>query len=558
MNPQPAPATQPTNLVTVTILIDGTNVSQQMGGLLSLAVYREFNKIPTARLIFQDGAVETQTFAKSDAPNFVPGKPIDIQVGYQTNDTSIFRGVIVRHSVKIIRDKPSVLEIECRDEAVKMTLLRHSRYYYQQTDADTIRQLIGNYTGLSVGDLATTQPQYPEQVQHHATDWDFMVMRADANGLVVNVEDGKISVNKPAAAAQTNQKATNGANIIEFEASLDARTHWPAVAVNTWDYSQQQLSREEVDATAGGNNYFADHFFGTTPVPFFHGGDMATEELRAWASGRQTRSNLSRMRGRVRMRGTDLRPGQTLELQHVGDRFNGNYLISGVMHQVYGGTWLIDVQLGLSVQEFADQPAAVETPAAAGLFPGVRGLHAGIVSKIGGDSRSGGHRVQVRIPYLAQTDSGTQADGIWARLGTLYAGPDRGFAFRPEIGDEVILGFINDDPNDAIVLGALHSDNRAAPAVFDATDQNPRKGFVAKGGMRFIIDDDAKSLRLETADGTGYSLLLSEQDGKLVLTDKDNNTLTMSSSGISLDSKTDISIKATGNVTISGAKIDLN
>lgn len=557
MNPQPTTQPQATHLVTVTVLIDGTNVSQQVGGLLSVAVYREFNKIPTARLIFQDGAVETQTFAKSDAPNFVPGKPIDIQVGYQNNETSIFRGVIVRHSVKIIRDKPSVLEIECKDEAVKMTLLRHSRYQYNQTDTDTIRQLIGNYTGLSAGNLATTQPQHPELVQHHATDWDFMVMRAEANGLLVGADDGTINLVAPAVATQTDLKAANGNNIIEFEASLDARTHWPAVAANTWDYSQQQLSREEANAPAsGGNNNFSSDFFGTTPVPFFHGGDMPTEQLRAWAEGKQTRSNLSRMRGRVRIRGLNLRPGQTLELQHVGDRFNGNYLISGVMHQIYGGTWLTDVQLGLSVQDFADQPAAIETPAASGLFPGVRGLHVGVVSKIGGDSRSGQHRVQVRIPFLAQTDSGTQAEGIWARLSTLYAGADRGFVFRPEIGDEVLLGFINDDPNDAIVLGALHSDNRAAP--FDATDQNPKKGFVAKGGMRFVIDDDAKSLRLETADGSGYSLLLSEQDSKLVLTDKDNNTLTMSSSGIALNSNTNISLKATGNVTIEGAKIDLN
>ena len=82
------------------------------------------------------------------------------------------------------------------------------------------------------------------------------------------------------------------------------------------------------------------------------------------------------------------------------------------------------------------------------------------------DKREGNHRIQVRLPFVAQTPTGTQSEGIWARLSTLYAGDKRGFVFRPEIGDEVIVGFINNDPNDAIVLGATHSNKYPAPEAF--------------------------------------------------------------------------------------------
>lgn len=554
MIPEAPTQNRATHTVTTSVLVGGTNVSQQLGGLLSATIYREFNKIPTARLIFQDGAVETQTFAKSDSPTFVPGKALDIQAGYQNDESSVFKGIVVRHSVKLQLNKPSMLELECKDAAVKMTLLRHSRYFYNQTDTDVFRQLIGNYPDLTVGDLATTSPQHDELVQHQATDWDFMVLRAEANGLVVCVNDGKVNIVKPTVAPQTSLKAVNGQTIIELEASLDARTHWPAVEATTWDYTKQELTHENATATGGGNNYFASDFYGSTPVPFYHGGDMATEQLKAWADGKQVKSDLSRMQGRVRMRGLDLRPTQTLELQHVGDRFNGNYLITGVMHQVYGGTWLTDAQLGLSVKDFVDSPTAIQTPPASGLFPGVRGLHIGIVTKIGGDNREGKHRVQVRIPYLALNASGQQGEGIWARLSTLYAGSDRGFVFRPEIDDEVILGFINDDPNDAIVLGAVHSNQRAAP--FDATDDNFQKGFVAKNGMRIVVDDDARSLQLDTKEG--YSMLLSEKDSKLELKDKNGNSLVLDSNGITLNSTSAVNIKGV-NVKIEGSsRIDLN
>ncbi|GAB2577840.1 type VI secretion system tip protein VgrG [Spirosoma areae] len=564
MNPTSSTAPPATDNVTVSILIDGTNVSQQVGGVLSLSVYREFNKIPTARLLFEDAAQGTNPFPKSNSPQFVPGKRIDIQVGYRSQEESIFQGIIVRHGVKIRPGKPSVLDIECKDVAVKTTLIRHSRYFYDKTDAEIVRQLIGNYTNLTVGDLPTTQPQHPELVQHHCTDWDFLVMRADANGLLVAVQNGQVKLVRPQVASRATHTATNGSNVIELETEMDARTHWPAVEANTWDYTQQQLSQEDAQAAGGSNADFSSVLYGSDKVALFHGGDMASEQLRAWATAQQTKSDLSRRRGRVRMRGLPVVPGDTLELAHTGDRYDGRYWVSGVMHQVFGGTWQTDIQLGMSTQEYADTSRSVQTPAAAGLFPGVRGLHVGVVSNIEGDTREGNHRIQVRIPYLAVQESGQsgqsgqQAEGIWARLSTLYAGASRGFVFRPEVGDEVILGFINDDPNDAIILGAVHSNQRAAP--FDPSNDNFQKGIVTKEGMRVVFNEQEKSLLINTKeDDSGFSILLSQQGEKIEIRHKAGHSILLNSDGITLDSAKNISLKASsGFVKIEGTKIDLN
>ena len=48
-------------------------------------------------------------------------------------------------------------------------------------------------------------------------------------------------------------------------------------------------------------------------------------------------------------------------------------------------------------------------------------------------------------------------------LATLDAGKERGTFFRPEIGDEVVVGFLNDDPRHPVILGMCHSSAKPAP-----------------------------------------------------------------------------------------------
>ena len=583
--------TQATHTVSVTLRVDGKDVSQNPGGLISLSIYKEFNKIPTAKIIIADGAVERGSFAKSGSQRFVPGKETDIQIGYQNETESIFKGIIVRHSIKASSSRPSVLELECKDPSVKMALVRRSRYFSTMTDKDVFREILDGYSGkgISIGELADTEFEHPELVQYHCTDWDFLVMRAEANGLVVVADAGEISIVKLEVGALPNHTATWGEDIIDFEAEMDARTHFPEVEASTWDNSNQELAQEEGSGNSGGlggalgglasaasaigsavaavgdalgidlnlgieddKHNFPEALYGSTKQQLFHGGDMATQELSAWAKGHKKRGELSQVRGRVCVRGKDFKPNETLGLQRVASRFNGNHLITGVMHQVHDGTWQADIQFGISTKILAQTAPDIAMPEASGLVAAIKGMHVGVVTKIGGDTQQGNHRIKVKIPYIA--NQGGSNEGVWARLATLYAGNNIGFAFRPEIGDEVILGFINDDPNDAVILGSLHSSANAAP--IPATDTNLKKVFFAKEGMQLIFDDQKKSIELKTEQG--YSILMSEQDRKLEIKDSNNNSIKLSSSGILLDSQSNLTIRAVGNVKINGAQVRIN
>ncbi len=79
------------------------------------------------------------------------------------------------------------------------------------------------------------------------------------------------------------------------------------------------------------------------------------------------------------------------------------------------------------------------------------GLHIGKVKKIDKDP-DGEFRVLVDVPVIKES-----GDGIWARIVSPYSSKSIGFYFYPEVGDEVILGFLGNDPRYAIIVGSVYS-----------------------------------------------------------------------------------------------------
>jgi uncharacterized protein involved in type VI secretion and phage assembly len=169
-------------------------------------------------------------------------------------------------------------------------------------------------------------------------------------------------------------------------------------------------------------------------------------------------------------------------------------------------------------------------------------LQIGVVVQLQSDP-DGQDRIRVRIPVI---DSNAQ--GIWTRVASLDAGNERGAFFMPEIGDEVIVGFINDDPNDPVILGMLHSSNKPAPIT--PQDANNEKGFTTRSKMHLSFNDDTKTIVIDTPGGN--SITIDEQSMKIEIKDQSGNTITMETSGITMQSPANIDIKAGAVLTLAG------
>jgi Rhs element Vgr protein len=558
------PFTAATDVVTLTISVNGTELPRTVP-VLGVEVLSQANRIPYARLRIGDGDSARGDFSRSSGDLFVPGASLSISAGYHGKVEAVFRGVVLTQRI-VVRRGSSWLEVEGRDAAFKMTLVRKNRYFEKQSDSDAVATLLNDYSadGVSAGDVAATTIVHPQLLQYQATDWDFMISRLEATGQLCFVDGGTISSSTPSLSGTPVADLGFGATLLELDAEIDARTQTGGVRALAWDPSGQSLldvSAADPQWTGNGNLTAADlsGASGRTEDLVWHGGALSSDELQAIADGAMLRARLAAVCGRVRFPGlTAVKPGSLVTLSRVSDRVNGTVYVTGVRHEFSGGNWTTDAEFGLPRETHAERVAMSHLPAA-GLAPAVHGLQVGIVTELAGDPGKE-HRIRVKVPL-----AGMDEQGVWARVATLDAGDQRGTVFRPEKKDEVVLGFFHGDPAQPVVLGMLHSSAKAPPIT--PTDDNDQKGYVSRSKMALRFDDKKKVAILETPGGN--RLTLSDEDGGITLQDQNGNAIVMSKDGIALKSDkkavtikaksdlkieaTNAEIKATGGATVKGS-----
>ncbi|MBW8682918.1 type VI secretion system tip protein VgrG [Chitinophaga rhizophila] len=517
------------------VLINGNRVNNPAYNLRSAVIVKEVNQIPYARLQYLDGDVSDEKFAVSESADFIPGNKIELKTGRDGKQTTVFKGVIVKHAIRAAENGNASLHLDCRDEAVSLTLGRKNRYFREITDSDALQQVLG----AKAGTLAATSVQHKELVQYYCTDWDFALSRAEMNSCVLMAHDGKVDIVRPELAGIPALTLVYGATIEEFEAEMDARTQWQEVNASAWNYKDQSVTENataSVRFQEAGNLSGAELAKVVSPekLELRHSGLVSEPELKAWTESVMLKSRMAKIRGRVKIKGSPAAiPGDTVELKGLGNRFNGLVYVSGVRHEYADGIWSTQMQFGISPEWFHHKTELIETPAA-GMMPAIHGLQIGVVVQLENDP-DGEDRIQVKMPLTDNNDKGT-----WARVASLDAGNDRGYFFRPELGDEVIVGFVNDDPRFAIVLGMLHSSKNPAPVP--AKDTNHIKGLVTRSKMKTMFDDENKVMKMETP--AGNFIELNEKDKAITIQDQHGNMIKMEAAGITIKSAKDIKMEA--------------
>ena len=536
------------SIVSFKILIDGTDKTSVFD-VKSIVVNHEINRIPYASLILLDGDSATGNFKLSASEDFVPGKTVQIKAGYDNIEETIFEGIIIKHGIKI-RESVSVLTVECKHEAIKLTVGRKSAYYYDSKDSDIADQLLAN-KGIS-SNLEATSDTHAELVQYQITDWDFIVTRAQVNGQLCFLEKNEVKIAKPDFSGADTLELKYGTSIFEFDGEIDSRYALKKITAASWDgVNQERLENESSPAnkpelgdltsatlaeTLALENYLLEH-----------GGKLTETELQDWSAAKSLLQELALNRGRVKFAGNAaVKPGIILNLDGLGPRFTGDAYVTAVSHEITAGNWFTNAQYGLDAKWFTET-FNINSQPASGITAAVNGLQIGVVTQLR-DDPEGEDRILVKLPIV-----NNEEEGIWARIALLDAGDTRGSCFRPEIGDEVILGFINDDPNDAIILGSLNSSSKPAPIT--ASDDNHEKGFITRSGNQLLFNDELNTILVKTP---GERLITINDDSEeITIDDAGNGKIILNSDGITITSSADINIEATGDLNLSGTNVSI-
>lgn len=545
-------------IVTPDILSEGQKLPAEFN-LLRLEVIREANRIPFAQLVLEDGNPSEGKFPLSGLAFFEPGKEIEIKLRYEGEGNaseSVFKGLVHRHNLEGSKKKAR-LTVFLKDKAYAMTMGRKSQVFSEQSDADIIKSLIEG-AGATAGTIPATEPTHPEIVQYYCSDWDFMLARAEVQNLLVTVKDGEVALQKLEVKSPRGKTHTYTYGISEihsFEIEADAGEQYEKAGATYWDPKTQQMAEKSEAAAFSLQQTNLD---GAKIGPLIGGKELLLssavaldpKEAKSWADGRLARSRLALYKGTISVAGfADIELLDLLQLEKFGARFTGTNLVTGLRHTVSKDNWETDIQFGLPATPYTQRPDIQDAPAA-GLLPAVHGLQPGLVETLEEDP-DGEFRVKVKLPGI-DPDTGI----VWARLAAPEAGKERGYFFRPEQGDEVVVGFFNDDPRQAVILGALFgSVNVPPPGMETFNAENPLKGIVSKTGIKMAIDDTAKTLTLLTSDS--QSVVIDEQNKKITITDGNANSITLDSNGITLNAAGDFMVQASGDIKLNGANVTI-
>jgi len=257
-----------------------------------------------------------------------------------------------------------------------------------------------------------------------------------------------------------------------------------------------------------------------------------------------------------------LRAGVPVTLANVGDAFTGKYTLTSTRH-------LFSDQVGYTTSFTVSgrQERSLYGLASGGGSRGgsgrIGGLVSGIVSDVKDPAKLG--RVRLTFPWL----SGDFTSG-WARVVQAGAGKDRGFLILPEVGDEVLVGFEQDDFDAPYVLGGLHNGKDTLPTLStNPIDGNSgeiaARAFVSRKGHKLefvetdgillqsgdssvIIKLDSKNQQIEIT--SGKTIKVKAKNG--ISFDAGSGTLEFKGQKLSLTSTTDYELHATGQLKLTG------
>ena len=275
--------------------------------------------------------------------------------------------------------------------------------------------------------------------------------------------------------------------------------------------------------------------------------DLSNSEIEYLASSKLKLSRLKRINGRVKFKGVpSLDLDSIVTLNGFGSKFNSDVYVTEVIHELEEGVILTEIGFGLK-DNFLD---SIDTLNKENNINKISGLHIGKISEISGDPKNE-LRVKVVIPELKEVKSsiweGIFDKGIWAKLTHTYISEDSGFYFIPDIGTQVIVSFLANDPKQPVVLGSLNTNDQMP--YKEITDGNDFKAIVTKNKMMLEFDELKNIITLCTANGN--QIIINEADKEILIRDENNNEIKTSNTGIDINSTSDIKIHSNGNINMS-------
>lgn len=515
--------------------------------IYSITVQKAVNKIGRAQVQILGGDPNMNSFEEAEADYFEPGNPVEIKLGYDQSNTTVFKGIVEKNYVSI-RDGfnrlkfKRLLVIDCVDTAIQLANSYTSEIYEDKKDSEIIAALISKL-GLTKT-IESTTIKHAFLPKFNINDWEFIIQRAKSNGLIVVNSDNTIKVKKPLGEGSPSLTIKHGDGLVSFDGKIDGSGQYQSLEYKGYDPFENKLASAkatEPELTAQGDltgkkmsvkiSPAKNEIIIPQPIP--------TGELASIANSTLIRSRLKSIYGSLKVKGVNsIDIDSVIKLSGFGSRLDGPCYVTSIEHEVIGGNFYTVFGFGLT-EDILSLKKGIDV---SNLIPSISGVHIGEVKKIDKDPDNQ-YRIKVFIPALK-----TSGEGLWARLTHFYTSSEAGSFFIPEINSQVVVSFINEDPRYPIVLGGLYT--KTNKPYSEITPENELKAIVSKEKLTLEFNDKDKVIIIKTSDKN--KITMNEKDIKIE--DEHGNEITTSKDGILFNSKKEIIITTKDAISINGEK----
>jgi len=545
-------------------------------GLIGLSITTALNKISRARVELNYRAVQDLE-AKKKAYNIVaatgffpipkaeelnlgPGMPIKVSMGRGNDTEEVFSGYITKQNIEAKNDGRFLLYLDCKHTANRMTLATQTRFLHHDAnrngsngekvatiDDDTLLKHLVEQKPYELEFKAVegTSIKHENMLQYQCSDWDFLVMRAEATGRVCILKENTVELVKPELATETSETILLGEEILEYEAEYDEANVAQKVKLNSWDIGTKKFKSEEER-----NQHSPDEAKAIqVEAHHNHGGDLEEKELTAWVQNQVKRQEMGKVLGTAKTLGdTKVKVGDTIGIAGFNTQWDRDTFVSGVKHVFRNGTWYTHIQCGIPAQSHAEK-YNLNAGKTAQFVPTSDGL---LYGKVVGYKKSKGEYELVEV--LLPSANGEQKDQtIYARHATFSAGNKGGAVFRPYPDDEVVIGFIQNDPRFPIIIGSLYNGTDDAKTPYGLEDGAQEEVGFSINGYKLSIDECNQKFTI--ASPNKQQIVLDDDKKNIALIYDDKNSITIDENGIKINAEK-IELAANKGLTLKGSTIE--
>ena len=445
-------------------------------------------------------------------PTSIVGKNITLNVPLPDGSPRYFNGYVSRFACRGSDDRLTHYRAEVVPWLWFLTRSTSCRIFQTKSVVDIISQVFSalKFTDFEISEIKNTHPQREYCVQYRESDFNFVSRLMEEEGIFYyfHHEEGKhtlvLSDQTGGYKDCTESKVTFSANLSEPD-PLDLITSWE----HRFEYRSGACTHRDYNFETPANDLTA------TKKTVSHFDDVAKFELYDYPGKYDKKpdgDSLAKLRMEEQEVATEVVAGGsrcrsfgpggkfTLSGHHLAGEENKGYVITSIEHSVsesgsyQSGGASAEIDYRNNFECIPD--TVVFRPERTTAKPFIRGAQTAVVCGPAGQEiyvdKYGRIKVQFFWDRVGMRD---EKSSCWIRVAQVWAGNKWGAFHWPRISQEVVVSFLDGDPDRPLITGSVYNAERMPP--YALPDEKTKSGIksdssIGGGGFNEIRFEDKK------------------------------------------------------------------